>query len=256
MKIKKIICIAALTLCITPVFAGQKVKNPGKNQVILVGKVNVTTSATNEFIAESRSVKTPVAKGKKNTIENGVYAKPAKLTAKHTYKMNNWDNSKKAAKKFASGQTVTLDQETYFVLVYDVPENHVIDFDTTVEYKFFNSDYAKIELPFDLSIAVPYGETALYIGEFSYTLEDTTFAVKEVNHTSVKGDIYETFEKLYKNKYQLNEVPVYTLGEAPVPEIPVVEEVKQENLTVSEKISVSQENTESEVTEEASEKSE
>ncbi|MCR5218928.1 hypothetical protein [Treponema sp.] len=190
MKVKFIILAASLFASASLFADDPKVKNPGKNEVIIVGRVVVTPKEDMEFIADTRKV------AEEDRGKAGTYHIPFAPEDPDDFDddLEDFDDDNKKV-FFSDGE--------FFYARYQVnSKTRNLRFPAVFRYYFFDSIDTAIYLPFDINVDVPKGVSAMYIGSFYYTTTGNDFMVS-CNHVDEYDLAQEFLDKVTKKHFDL-----------------------------------------------------
>ena len=182
--------IFAIFLLALPIFAkDDKLKNPGKNEVILVGRVVVKTEENMEFYAKTRGIA--------ETEKPSTYAIPFAPEDPNDYDDDYEDF-------VDDNQKQVFNDGEFFYAVYKVnKKTRNMKFDGMSRYKFFGTNKAFIYIPFDFNLDVPEGIPAVYLGSFYFTTTGSNFTFKSIDHIDEYELAQEALDKVTKKHFDL-----------------------------------------------------
>jgi hypothetical protein len=189
------ISILSLALCVLfvlPAFsADKKVGNPGKNDVILIGRIVVKSDADLNFIAKTRGV------DEKYINDKPVYYIP--------FAPEDPDDYDDDYEDFVDDNPKVLFEDgEFFAARYKVnKKTRNLKFSGMVKYAFFGVQNSYIWLPFDFNIDVPEGVQAMYIGTFYFETAGYDFVFKKTSHVDEYELAQEALDKVTKKHFDL-----------------------------------------------------
>lgn len=157
---------------------------PGADEILLVGKVSVTPKLNKDFLAKSRGLK------QKDLEAPDIYTAPV-------YKSRYWVDPVSILHDytmFRAGE--------YFCMSYPVPDDRHIEL-RQLYYYFYSNRRLGFPLPIAVNFDVPEGVKALYIGDFSYTVEGDDFAVTSIQTGDSLEEAQAAVDAACKNHYAL-----------------------------------------------------
>lgn len=161
-------------------YAG-KIPKPKKNEVVVIAKVSVKTLASMDFFEKAFGLS-------EETLEN-----------KSSYFFPFYTN-----KSFVKGEVLSEFEEIaesedgeYCAFVYPVSEKGYLYFLNPIRYLFYKVYDMDIMLPTYFKVAVPQNSKYIYIGDFTYTVDN----LNDFKVTDVKvSDSYKEAETFLLNK--------------------------------------------------------
>ena len=189
------ISILSLALCVLfvlPAFsADKKLSNPGKNEVILIGRIMVKSDADFNFIAKTRGV------NEKYLNDKPTYHIPFAPEDENDYDDDYEDFVDDNPK-------VVFEDGEFFAAVYKVnKKTRNLKFSGMLKYAFFGVKNSFIWLPFDFNIDVPQDVKAMYLGSFYFETTGTDFVFKKTAHPDEYELAQEALDKVTKKHYDL-----------------------------------------------------
>ncbi|MBQ4377617.1 MAG: hypothetical protein II821_00250 [Treponema sp.] len=189
-KIKFIAVICAVFLAGQAFAKDAKIKNPGKNEVILVGRIVVKTEQDMNFYATTRGLKEEEKKAAKYNIP---FAPEDLDDIDDDYEDFVEDNPK-----------IIFEEGEFFVARYKVDKKtRNLKFVNVPKYRFFGSEKTFIYIPFDYNVDVPKGVEAMYIGSFYYTTTGSDFVFSKINRVDEYELAQEALDKMTKKHFDL-----------------------------------------------------
>lgn len=188
----KFLAAAALCLFVFPLSAEtKKVNNPGKNEVILIGRITVKAHEDMNFIAETRGLTEEEKKG------TATYAIP--------FAPEDLDDFDDDYEDFIDDNERTMFNEgEFFYALYKVnKKTRNLKFDGAYKYRFFGSEKTFIWLPFDFNVDVPEGVSAMYLGTFSFETSGNDFTFSKIRHIDEYDLAQEELNKVTKKHFDL-----------------------------------------------------
>ncbi len=188
----RISAIFAVFLLALPVFAkDSKVKNPGKNEVILIGKIVVKPTEDMNFIAATRGLSDAEKESKAKYIIP--FAPEDPNDVQDDYEDFIDDNP-----------TISFEEGEFFCARYKVnKKTRNLKFEGASKYKFFGSERSFIWVPFDFNVDVPQGIEAMYIGSFYVETSGNDFTITKINHVDEYELAQEALDKVTKKHFDL-----------------------------------------------------
>ncbi len=173
---KYIVCVLLALTAVLPTFAKKKNKNAntdpwelGPNEIILVGKVTVIPQYNREFFAKSRRLT------QKEAEASDSYAAPVFNTSTAT--------SLSWKKHFMCMVPETFNAVSkngdYFCMKYHFSPNRHVEL-RYIAWYFFGKEKLNTALPIPINFDIPEGAKALYIGDFTYTVEGDFLEVTDL----------------------------------------------------------------------------
>lgn len=194
MKNKKTLfaALVAALICMIPVSAkDNKVKNPGKNEVILIGRITVKTDYDMDFLAKTRGI----ADEAKN--KPGQYVIP--------FAPEDPDDFSDDYEDFVEDNpSVVFTNGEFFYARYQVnKKTRNLKFDRAYKYYFFESSMSYIWLPFNFNIDVPAGVEAMYVGSFYFDTAAPDFVFKSIRLEDEYDEAKEFLDTVTKKSFNL-----------------------------------------------------
>ena len=189
-KIKFIAVICAVFFAM-PLFAkDQKVKNPGKNEVILIGRIVVKPEEDMNFYAQTRGLK----EEDKKASQYGIPFAPEDL-----------DDIDDDYEDFVDDNPKTIFEDgEFFCARYKVnKKSRNLKFENMIRYYFFGSQKTYIWLPFDFNVDVPKDAQAMYLGSFYFTTTGSDFSFKKIQNIDEYDLAKEELKKFTKKDFEL-----------------------------------------------------
>ncbi len=176
----------------------KKLSNPGKNEVILIGRITVKAKEDMNFIAQTRGL-TEEEKNSKSKYAIP-YFSPTEKDVKDDYEDYNDD-----FEDFKDDNPkIVFEEGEFFYAVYKVDKKtRNLKFDSPRKYFFFGSEKTFIWLPFDFNIDVPKDVSAMYIGTFSYETVGNDFVFNKIQHLDEYDLAQEELDKVTKKHFDL-----------------------------------------------------
>lgn len=189
-KIKIIAAICAVFLAGQAFAKDEKIKNPGKNEVILVGRIVVKPEEDMNFYAATRGLKDD----EKKTATYSIPFAPEDL-----------DDIDDDYDDFLANNPKTIFEEgEFFCARYKVNnKTRNLKFINLIKYCFFGSDRTFIYLPFDYNVDVPKDVQAIYLGSFYFTTTGSDFTFKKINHVDEYELAQAALDKVTKKHFDL-----------------------------------------------------
>ena len=191
---KLVICVLLVLTAVLPSFAKKKDKNKNKdpwalepNEVILVGKVTVVPKINKEFFIKSRRLTTQTAQEQDTYRLQGFSAN-----------MTGWESFS----YLLSESNRTFYNGEYFCMKYRFPDNRRIE-PKYFSYYFFDRKKLNIALPIPINFDVPEGAKALYIGNFTYTVEGDFFDITDMQVSYNLEEAQATLDRSMDRHYDL-----------------------------------------------------
>lgn len=186
------IALLALLFAAIPAFSeDEKIKEPGKNEVVLVGKFVVKASQDMDFIAKTRNLSNEEKKGRAN------YTLPFAPVDMDDIR-DDYDDFKKANKK------LDFDEGQFFYATFKVnKKTRNLEFVYPVKYRFFGSEKTFIYIPFDFNIDIPEGIQAAYIGSFYCETKGKDFAFSSIKNVDEYDAAQEALNRVAEKKLRL-----------------------------------------------------
>ena len=157
---------------------------PGEDEILLVGRVTVQTKMNMEFLAKSRNLKQKDLENKDiytaPLYKSRYFVDPAGIH--HDYTM------------FTAGD--------YFYMSYPLPDDRHIELRQLYYYFYGNRKLATL-LPVAINFDIPEDAKALYLGDFSYTVEGDDFAVTGMELGDSLEQAQKALDAACKNHYTL-----------------------------------------------------
>lgn len=189
-KIKFIAVICAVFLAGQAFAKDDKIKNPGKNEVILIGRIIVKPEEDMNFYATTRGVK---EEEKKVAIYNLPFAPEDPDDIDDDYEDFVEDNPK-----------LLFEEGEFFCARYKVnKKTRNLKFINLIKYRFFGSEKTFIYIPFDYNVDVPKDVKAIYLGSFYFTTTGSDFTFKKMNHVDEYELAQEALDKVTKQHFDL-----------------------------------------------------
>ncbi|WP_407427108.1 hypothetical protein [Treponema sp.] len=190
-KIKFIAAFTALFFAV-PLFAkDSKVKNPGKNEVILIGKIVVKPTEDMNFYAQTRGLKDE--EKSKSASYHIPFAPEDPDDYDDDYEDFVDDNPK-----------VIFEEGEFFYAKFKVnKKTRNLQFNGMTKYRFFGSDKTFVWVPFDFNVDVPKDVSAMYLGSFYFETEGQDFVFKNANHIDEYELAQEALDKVTKKHFDL-----------------------------------------------------
>ncbi len=157
-------CVLFITLAGSLSAKSNFLKEPKKNEVILVGKISFSTDQDKNFLYESREVPENYRKNYKNLITMP-FCSPKYKVVEEGQNPFLFTIKSSEMQKFQA-QAWVLDGE-YFFVKYELNKERTVYLDTAL--LFVNASYLlPVRLPLEMKITVPEGEKFLYIGDYEF----------------------------------------------------------------------------------------
>lgn len=188
----KILAVISAFLFVFPLSADiKKLNNPGKNEVILIGRITVKANEDMNFVAETRGLTDKEKEGKAN------YAIP--------FAPEDPDDFDDDYEDFVDDNPKTIFNEgEFFYAVYKVNnKTRNLKFDGAYKYRFFGSEKTFIWIPFDFNVDVPKGTSAMYLGTFSFETSGNDFTFTKVRHLDEYELAQDELNKVTKKHFDL-----------------------------------------------------
>lgn len=187
----KFIAAACAVFFAMPLFAkDKKVKNPGKNEVILIGRIVVKPEQDMNFYAQTRGLKEEEKKASEYVIP---FAPEDLDDFADDYEDFVDDNPK-----------ILYNDGEFFCARYKVnKKSRNLKFQDMLKYYFFGSYRTFIYLPFDFNVDVPKDVEAMYLGSFYFTTTGSDFTFKKVENIDEYDLAQDELNKVTKKKFEL-----------------------------------------------------
>ena len=201
-------CVLFITLAGSLSAKSNFLKEPKKNEVILVGKISFSTDQDKNFLFESREVPENHRKNYKNILSMPFYSPKFKVVEKG---QNPFLSKVKSSEyeKFQE-QAWSIDGE-YFFVKYDLNKERIIYLEDAI--LFMNASYLlPVRLPLNMKITVPEGEKFLYIGDYDFKANGFAFEL-----TGKVSDNFDDAQSALNTKTEI-EYPLCRVNPEPLEE--------------------------------------
>lgn|GEM_PF-780011 len=167
-------------------------KKKGGNEVILVGKVTVVSNLNMDFIARSRRL-TQEDMNTSDMYKAPLFSASDNIDMK--IKSSMYLIPENPGRGFKNGE--------YFCMKYMFPEHRRVEL-LYIPYFFFNRGNLRTDLPLHIHFDVAEGEKALYIGDFTYTVEGDDFDVTGMQVSYNPADAQAALNAATGTQYELH----------------------------------------------------
>lgn len=185
--IKKFIFTLFLISLIIPVFSQElKLKKPGKNEVIFLGKINVVYDGDRDLIPAYR----------------GYTMEEAEETDKIILPVP-FNNTLRSASSYSKNKTMVFSANNFFAGLYSLDKDTRSAMFNTIDYYFNGMKPSYVVLPYNISIIVPEEAEAVYLGTFTYYLTGDNFSLVDVEITDEYDLAQEELNRMTGQEYLL-----------------------------------------------------